>query len=36
VKLAVVMSRLGLDAAAARARLEEASGHLRRALGELG
>jgi N-acetylmuramic acid 6-phosphate etherase len=34
VKVAVVMERLGLDAAAAEARLREADGFLARALGE--
>lgn len=36
VPVAIVMLRLGLDAEAARARLEQAGGSLRRALGEMG
>jgi N-acetylmuramic acid 6-phosphate etherase len=34
VPVAIVMLRLGLDAAQARTRLEQAGGSLRRALGE--
>ena len=33
-KTAIVMGRLGVEAAPARARLRAASGHVRRALGE--
>jgi N-acetylmuramic acid 6-phosphate etherase len=33
VKTAIVMQRLGLDAAAARARLDACGGHVRKALG---